>query len=236
MRAFAISCWLPNRSYERQTLSCIRSIRLAGHTEDIFVLTIDQSLRDRIGERDWKVLSFPEISYDGLHDMSPGKLLARSDAQKLYFWSLPEEYRKVFCMDCDVLVNRDCGDIFQRPVVSFLHWHNGGIPLLAGQFLYRPNNEDFQGLMNLVKSGFNKELGWNNHGPFEWKGKIYPWDFQAASTAQGYLFYYFNFVKKNLSYYNFYSCVTHYAGKRHKFCKPESELYTTNINRLIGCL
>jgi len=90
-RAFAIGCWLPRRWHERQALACVRSIRLAGHTEDILILTLDKTLRDRIGEYDWEVRVFPEIEYPmrSVCLDSPKKInWNRSDAQKMYFWKL----------------------------------------------------------------------------------------------------------------------------------------------------
>lgn len=235
MNAFAVGCWIPNRWYEQQALACVKSIRLAGHEEDVYILTVDSGLAGRIGERDWKVLTFPEISYKGMGEFGVGGKLLRADAQKLYFWAIPDKYQKVIGLDCDVILTRNCEKVFEKPINSFFDHKAHNIPLCSGHFVYQPNYETFRGLLHLVGKGFSKESGWNNHGPFEWKERVWPlWNYWAVTTSQGYLFYYFNFVEKNFNLTSdFMSYWNHYWGDGHR---DNSELYKADINRLISCL
>lgn len=229
--AFAIGCWLPKRWHERMALACIRSIRLTGHTQDIYVLTIDPDLKNRIGERDWKVLCFDEINYEAIwtenspRDGSPA--LRISDAQKLYFW-LVGDYDKVLAIDCDVIIKKDCSNLWKSPDLSIAFAKDS--PIISGQFVYQPNKKVFDDLKQLlVSNSFSIDTGWNNCG--RCNAKYDKWNFQAASTSQGYLYYYFGILHKRLHSCYFVKYLTHFEGKKHR-SKPE--LYKTQIQSMIA--
>lgn len=239
-KAFAIGAWLPNRWHERQLLACIRSIRIHGHKEDIYVLTIDPHLKNRIGERDWKVLTYPEITYEGISTELTPENFQRSDAQKLHFWFLPDNYDKVIGLDTDILFHKNCNDLFELPATSgFVIGDKSQIlklqpPISFGHFVYKPDVSIANDLFNITKKGFSSTKGWNNHGLLDWDGEKHNWDYLCSSTSQGYLYYYFAVLKNKVNgvenkVFNRY--LTHFCGKLQR---SEPERYQTAILKLIG--
>lgn len=231
--AFAIGAWYPSEFIsanwlKQMTWACIRSIRLAGHHEPVFVLTCDEEIERTIGQRDWTVLRCPLVKYPAVKH-----LVDLADAQKLHYWNVDCE--KLIALDCDTIVRKSCSPLWKQPCLTGSF---GDAPLNTGVMVLEPNKDTFDDLLHLVTTGFfDEQTGWNHCGRLEWKGTLREWNYVAVRGSQGYLYYYFHIQRRQLHYLNFYPYVDHFSGRRHRQeDTPEVRPYKEKIHSLIGHL
>ena len=208
MNAFAIGCMMPNLKYIAMTRACIESIRVAGHNEDIVVVTTDESLRDKLSHEDCIVRCFDVIRYpavDEYMDRVPWGKFRLSDAQKIHFWRLTE-YNKVLAVDADVTLNKR----FNGWDIPELSARSGGLaPINTGIMMIKPSDKTVKDLLEVVQS-FDPETGWGDYDSFKFNKQEWGWDFQGSFTAQGYVFFYF----RDRIRINTFKTLDHWSGKK----------------------
>jgi|LSQX01.2.fsa_nt_gb hypothetical protein len=195
MRAFAIGCMMPNIKYTLMVKACISSIRRVGHQEDIVVVTIDPSLKDKLADEDCEVRCFDVIRYPYLDEYlrTWQRKFRLCDAQKIHFWRLTD-YEKVLAVDADVTMWKQFAG-WDGPELQVRTGSRA--PVNTGIMLLQPNERTVQGLLDLTQN-FDPVCGWSDRPSFTFNGREWRWDFQGAFTAQGYLFYYFYCIRRSL--------------------------------------
>lgn len=212
-KAFAICCLKPNRDYVRMTLACARSLRATGNKEDILVLTTDETLKDQIGDR-YDVRFYEPIFYPALYHAENS--LSIIDASKLNLWRL-DDYDKVIGLDADIIARKNCDELWSRPELQYVGAAKSS-PLQGSMFVLEPSRAKFDEMYDLAcRSVFDPETGWNNVGRFphwENRSETADWRWQSAMSTQGFLYYYFRFVRKRAFWSEMREWFDHFGGDR----------------------
>jgi len=216
-KCFAIGLLKPSPKQTRMALACARSLRAVGHTEDIVIITYDPEFKvDWLDVRCFSPLEHPSLDLT----TTSYRLTCWCDLGKLYFWAL-DDYDKVIALDPDIMFfDKVEVDYWDMPSLTGINAGKFG-PLCSCFMVLEPTGSG-EMINTLMDSSFSYEEGWNKEGKINWK-------FQASNAGQGFLYYYFKFVKNSFHYFDLWTGKWfHYGGEL-----KDSPKYQKEINGLI---
>lgn len=238
-KAFAIACWKPRLSHLQQTIACVASIRDFGYTDDIIILTCDESsvfrLCNSCVKYNVKVKLVDQIFIHNKKWVERKRLnhyQSLLDPNKHYYWSLTD-YDSVIGLDSDCWVLNDVSDLFDYNGFNVWHGDTTG-PVCSAMMCVKPNEDTFNEMRYLLlNSTFSFKTGWNKCGlinGLEGYENI-TWKFQSSDSFQGFLVYYFHIIKGNFNtrYKRLGSnCIDHAGGFK------DSDHYIGILRKYLG--
>lgn len=235
--AFVIGCFSTKDVKHFAFAMCAaRSIRQAGNNEDIVIFT--NAMADnhkRLFEAEgYIVIHRPIFHYKHMWCIANRRGVCFWDGQRFNIWGLTQ-YDKIFSLDADILCVGKCDKVFDLPELTYT---SGTIsPINAGRLVLVPSQQVHDDLVEILQGPFNNETGWNNIGKFDhWSnvGEISDWTFNSARGSQGYLYYYFKYIRKSLylsKHGDGFNHIIHFTGdsKNHL---TEDNKYTSSLKDL----
>ena len=132
------------------------------------------------------------------------------------------QYDKIMFLDNDIMFKQDPQYLFRKS--GFTAYQGFESPLNAGLFVVEPSQKSFTDIRDIASSNsFHPQGGWLESGPFpHWRleGQSSDWSFWGSHVDQGLLYYYYDKVVQQATFYppdSEESLYTHFTGKNKPF-------------------
>lgn len=125
----------------------------------------------------------------------------KQELAKIQVWR-HGEYDKLILLDADCFAVEDPSENFELPELTC---KRGSIsPLNSAKLALDPSAETYGEMREIIaQATFTTKTDWNEAGEFpHWlhAGRMSDWSFNGATHSQGFLFYYFDLLKKKVCY------------------------------------
>jgi alpha-N-acetylglucosamine transferase len=190
----------------------VQILRFSGSTADVVVMVqmAHNSEWDRLSEK--ATASLKAYSNVVIHYLPKATRAPTSDSSQFEKFRVLEltQYRRVLYMDTDIMPICSLDYLFHLSEKGTFKENmilaGDDEPAKRGFMMLRPGAGEYQQLMSLLKSTFDKVNGWGHatQPPDRWRSRYNVkngtlWNFSAASGDQGLLYYWVKYVKKSAS-------------------------------------